>query len=646
MLDAVIALSGAIMDTIDYAVKFPLAKLNKPKEKEYPDLWDTLDGKVAVMVNLYAPETHKLDELSNLHTRGKFRTYLPWVHLALNNGTQDLAEYVHENNPKLNSTYLFGLGADKAANISSIIQDLPEEIDTIVIKDYYSKIQDFDTFLKALHDFRESDGGAMAVPIVPNKDPNWAADNLLRRWQEHEYDLSMNLGRRALGLFGASTVSGACSVFKRDTLEQIIDDNSFDWIGEDFENSVLVFSNNQKIYFDPRPKVVATHSPANYNRLYLQRRGWERARLKITNDYLFKPLKAIWQDFKENNILSTLQKKNTKTFKEQLKNVTKDAFYSYQFYIQNGLFETLGMIPKAYSVGIIGLAAANFIETNLGSNILPETIKLLPTDYDISVSANAFKVYATGLAAWSGLNIFHLSQSDLPKKKGLKAAALYPAYKLGLLLPSLAGAGRFAKELYRMNIRKDKSVNRFEECANSHSIMKRGYGGHAEIPEQFKSGTYFQNEFFSTDFHDILFARLDPEYVKAQNLPESPIYGVANLVNRELAIYPLDRFTHLLEPQLSIDNIEFNPKREAIQEGYILNESQAYRFDDGRHSYIFTSDKGNFECLGKDKPGKIEPHEFELYLAYDNDRFIWIDNEKEIMSGDITLADISPEPYR
>ncbi|MGM5487473.1 MAG: hypothetical protein ACQESG_00835 [Nanobdellota archaeon] len=661
MLEYLIGLSGVAMDTIDYSIKFTLASKNKPKEKEYPDLWKSLDGKIAFLVNLYAPDEDKLEELSYLQERENYKTYLPWVHLALNNGTKSDKAQVLEQNPRIGGVYLFGLGNDKAANLAHITQLLPESIDTVVIKDYYSKIKDFSTFLKAVYDFRESDAAALAVPIVPNNDPNWCQNRLLTRLQEHEYDLAMNLGRRALGLLGASTVSGACSAFKRKALEDLIKQNSYDWIGEDFENSVLTIGKGKKIYFDPRPQVVTTHSPSSYKRLYLQRRGWERARLKVTNDNLFTPLKGLWKDFKENNTYKTLAKGLSKeNLTNRGKTVGKDAAFSYQFYIQNCLFETLGMIPKAYSIPIIGLAAANFIETNLGSNILPETIKLFPTDIEVSTSAKAFKVYATGLAAWSGLNLFHLSQSDLPhKRKRIKAAALFPVYKLGLLGPSFAGATRFTKEFYRMNIKGDKSVNRFEECAGSLPIQIR-YDANkttelsAELNRFSGDKQYFNNIFYKTDYHDIMVAKLDPAFQKAFNLPEAEYHAAANLINKELSIYTLEEFTRLLAPQLSVEDIELKPQKSITQEGWLQNKKRAvhtlYTINTQDRAQVFYSQhkrKHKFTYLGNTTPAPLEPHSFELDLLYDEDdnRFTWYKDEEEIISGDINIEEISPEPY-
>lgn len=170
-----------------------------------------------------------------------------------------------------------GTNRRKPGAIRSLLRQLPEEIETVVVIDPDVRIRglndgstiDLDQFVR---DFQQS-GAAAACPRIMIE-----PDGFLARFQAFEYALAFRVGRESLADF--SITSGGVSCYRRAALSRALDAHSLSVYAEDLENAVILLSHGEHIYYDGR-LVVSTEGPGSLRRWFSQRVGWYHGLLKV-----------------------------------------------------------------------------------------------------------------------------------------------------------------------------------------------------------------------------------------------------------------------------------------------------------------------------------------------------------------------------
>ena len=175
---------------------------------------------------------------------------------------------------------------NKPGALLHLLKTLPSEVQTVVIMDpdarWIAPAQsERSTLERAISDLQRS-GAAALTPRIQARRGGWLVE-----CQALEYELACGLGRKSLG--DLSCNSGV-SVYRRSALQEALNRHSLSIYAEDFENSLLLLSAGERIYYDDRV-VIETRAKPTWQELFSQRVGWsfgcakvvmERAPLLVT----------------------------------------------------------------------------------------------------------------------------------------------------------------------------------------------------------------------------------------------------------------------------------------------------------------------------------------------------------------------------
>ncbi len=169
-----------------------------------------------------------------------------------------------------------GVNRRKPAALRRLLERLPAHIETVMVVDPDIRIRGRDAgslidLERFIRDFQQS-GAAAVCPRVMIE-----PDGFLARFQAFEYALAFRVGRESLADY---SITSGVSCYRRDALERALGEHTHSVYAEDFENAVILLSQDERIYYDGR-LVVSTEGPGTVSRWFSQRVGWYYGLLKV-----------------------------------------------------------------------------------------------------------------------------------------------------------------------------------------------------------------------------------------------------------------------------------------------------------------------------------------------------------------------------
>jgi cellulose synthase/poly-beta-1,6-N-acetylglucosamine synthase-like glycosyltransferase len=169
-----------------------------------------------------------------------------------------------------------GINRRKPGAIARLLERLPPYIETVMVVDPDVRIRDRNHGSRidletAISDFQQS-GAAAVCPRVMIE-----PDGFLARFQAFEYALAFRVGRESLADY---SITSGVSIYRRDALVKALRRHSLSVYAEDFENSVILLSQGERIYYDGR-LIVSTEGPGTVRRWFSQRVGWYHGLLRV-----------------------------------------------------------------------------------------------------------------------------------------------------------------------------------------------------------------------------------------------------------------------------------------------------------------------------------------------------------------------------
>ncbi|KYK27276.1 hypothetical protein AYK26_04025 [Euryarchaeota archaeon SM23-78] len=436
--------------------------------------------------------------------------------------------------------------------------------DTIFLERYKGKGQ---TLEEAVSWLQQTGANACAVNMrVKN-------ENLLTKLQDTEYNITMEVGRRALR--DDAVVSGGCALFERKTLDIILREHSGSVLAEDYETSIRILRKNGRILYNGN-FVVETEGPKTLRSFTKQRIWWDESIIKVLFESLF---------MKRSPTLSTKRKNKLREF--------------YNHYIYNWGLDVMAHPIKLAGIPFIGMSLANGIEKIIGVDYIPSLVNT-PLGH-INVGPEVAGIFYGSYVLLSTVNVL---LNGLPKKRRYIPAVLtYPFYKVyQITVPRMVGftkgVGNVLKKLKKKKREFMLPKNYYENyCSNnvkpevSNIDLRRFFN---VKPEQ------YEMLFYKTPYHDLYL-------IEFKNMPETLKKYVSNYGEKTfLGIDMEDRFIRVLPfteakkyfPRPSYRKIEAEPFK--IQEGLICrmpNEEGSFImykdfFKDGRETPIYFLKRG------------------------------------------------------
>ena len=169
----------------------------------------------------------------------------------------------------------------KPAALRVLLEKLPPHIETVFVVDPDTRICDPHSgsaidLEQVIRDFQQS-GAAAACPRVTLE-----RDGFLSRFQALEYALSFGAGKQSLADY---SITSGVSLYRRDALEQVLARHSLSVYAEDLENTLILLSRGERIYYDGR-LVLSTEGPGSWGRWFSQRVGWYYGLIKVYTERL------------------------------------------------------------------------------------------------------------------------------------------------------------------------------------------------------------------------------------------------------------------------------------------------------------------------------------------------------------------------
>ena len=169
----------------------------------------------------------------------------------------------------------------KPAALRRLLEELPAPIETVLVVDPDTRICDSHSgsaidLEQVIRDFQQS-GAAAACPRVTLE-----RDGFLSRFQALEYALSFGAGKQSLADY---SITSGVSLYRRDALAQVLARHSLSVYAEDLENTLILLSRGERIYYDGR-LVLKTEGPSSWGKWFSQRVGWYYGLLKVYSERL------------------------------------------------------------------------------------------------------------------------------------------------------------------------------------------------------------------------------------------------------------------------------------------------------------------------------------------------------------------------
>lgn len=162
-----------------------------------------------------------------------------------------------------------GVNRHKPGALLHLLETLPAEIDTVVIMDPDARWitpsgLERSTLETVISDLQRS-GAAALTPRIQARPGGWLVE-----CQALEYELACGLGRKSLADLACNS---GVSIYRYSALRAALARHSLSVYAEDFENSLLLLSAGERIYYDDR-LIIQTRAKTSWSSLFSQRVGW------------------------------------------------------------------------------------------------------------------------------------------------------------------------------------------------------------------------------------------------------------------------------------------------------------------------------------------------------------------------------------
>jgi cellulose synthase/poly-beta-1,6-N-acetylglucosamine synthase-like glycosyltransferase len=228
----------------------------------------------------------------------------------------------------------------KPGAIRELLRVLPREIETVVVIDPDARIltSPEGTTLeleRAIFEFQRS-GMAAACPRLMVREDGW-----IGRFQEVEYALAFLVGRHSLG---DHAVTSGISVYRRDALQDALENHTLSVYAEDLRNALLMLGSGERIYYDGR-LMIETEAKRSLRSWFSQRVGWFYGLLKVY----------------------------TENFGDVLRVASRRPFLAYHYLVYLGVL-TLMLHPlKIVALVILSVSVLNAFDNLLVLGWIPDT---------------------------------------------------------------------------------------------------------------------------------------------------------------------------------------------------------------------------------------------------------------------------------
>lgn len=284
----------------------------------------------------------------------------------------------------------------KPGAIRELLHHLPADVRTVLVLDPDCRIlepgtSDISALENVIFEFQRSRCGA-ACPRIAVRRTNWLA-----RFQRLEYVLAFAVGRKSLRDF---SITSGIALYRRDVLERTLAQHSLSVYAEDLENTLLMISQREQVYYDER-LVIETEGKETFSAWFSQRVGWSYGLAKV---YL-QNLRRVWDASRS------------------------DPMHFYQYLVYLGVFSIAFHPLKLASLIALAASALNGLDVVLGAGVVPDTALTNPWIFPV-----VYAKYTLLIAA-----VIPASAPRGERLEHLPAALLYLPYTLVHLLPTGVG---------------------------------------------------------------------------------------------------------------------------------------------------------------------------------------------------------------
>ncbi len=386
-----------LVDLVDLLIRLYL-------RRQYTSLGSTSTPPTSVVLNV--------ETLTSTEVRFQLRPFA--LVASVHNASHELPSFLESLRPFIDHVWVIDDGSsdDTVARIESegfrcvrggknqfkpgalkaLMAQLPSDIQTVIVLDPDARILTApQEFLTILFEFQRSRMAAMC-PRIGAAGGSWLA-----RIQRLEYWLAFSIGRKSLADF---SITSGVAVYRADALRRLLDSHTLSVYAEDLENTLILLSQGESIYYDGR-LVVETDAVTESRRLFSQRVGWHYGLIRV---YAHR-----WR---------TLRRRAREHYG-----------FAYQFLVYIGGFVFLLHPLKLAGLALIVLSAANGIDNLLNLNWIPDGRLTNPMYFPT--------VYLEYLALIFFASMVAVGRQD--RRLALLVLPLYPLYAIAHVVPATIG---------------------------------------------------------------------------------------------------------------------------------------------------------------------------------------------------------------
>jgi cellulose synthase/poly-beta-1,6-N-acetylglucosamine synthase-like glycosyltransferase len=280
----------------------------------------------------------------------------------------------------------------KPGALKALIASLPPTVETVIVMDPDARIvTPLEEFGRIMFEFQRSGMAAMCPRIAA------AGSNWLAHIQRLEYCLAFSVGRKSLANF---SITSGVAVYRRDALEQLLDEHSLSAYAEDLENALILLARGESIYYDGR-LVVETDAVSSVRRLFSQRVGWYFGLMRV---YALR-WRSLWP------------------------RSARHYGFAYQYLIYIGGFVVLMHPLKLIGLAVLALSAVNTLDNLVHLQAVPDIAATNPL-YFLTVY---LQYVGLMLLSWA------TAVGRRERWRVLPIVPIYPLYALAHIVPSTIG---------------------------------------------------------------------------------------------------------------------------------------------------------------------------------------------------------------
>jgi len=300
----------------------------------------------------------------------------------------------------------------KPAALRRLLEELPPAIQTVLVVDPDTKICDpyngsAVDLEQVIRDFQQSGAAAVCPRITLER------DGFLSRFQSLEYALSFGAGKQSLADY---SITSGVSLYRRDALEQVLAQHSLSVYAEDLENTLILLSRGERIYYDGR-LVLSTEGPSSWRRWFSQRVGWYYGLIKVYTERLSE-IRRI---------------------------AVRTPFAMYHYVVYTGLLLLVLHLAKMASAVLLLVSLARSLDSLLIGDLIPTNALTNPV------------YFVSAVAGYTVLGVLALFTVVPKQERGYVApiVPLYLCYAVAHIAPMSVGFGNwiasklFGRRLYR-----------------------------------------------------------------------------------------------------------------------------------------------------------------------------------------------------